>query len=215
MLFDSYIQKAKIKVRPYTLLDDIRLDNIIHCVVDALKNNVPGDFIETGVFKGGACLLVREIFQFFNIKNRKVWVADSFEGFPENNLLPDKKENIQLRFRGFKENSLASVQKTFQEFNFLDEQTVFVKGFFRDSLPACRIEHIAVLRTDGDMYASTLDALDTLYPKVQYNGWYIEDDYFDKGFSNARKAVDDYRLTHNISTPVKQAGNSCFWQKTN
>jgi O-methyltransferase len=96
-----------------------------------------------------------------------VWCADSFEGLPP----PDPGKyplDAKLTFNQFKELavSLEEVQTNFRRYNLLDEQVRFIKGWFRDTLPGAPVERLAVLRMDGDLYESTMDALTALYPKV-------------------------------------------------
>ena len=59
-----------------------RLDNVQHCVEDVLRNRVPGDLIEAGVWRGGVTILMRAILKAHGVSDRNVWVADSFRGLP-------------------------------------------------------------------------------------------------------------------------------------
>ena len=59
-----------------------RLENLQFCVEDAIAAGVPGDLIETGVWRGGATIFMRAILQAHQITDRNVWVADSFQGLP-------------------------------------------------------------------------------------------------------------------------------------
>jgi O-methyltransferase len=76
----------------------------------------------------------------------------------------------------------------------------FLKGWFRDTLPRAPIERLAVLRLDGDMYESTIEALDALYPKLSPGGFAIVDDY--GAIPACRQATDDYRARHGIREPL-------------
>ena len=67
----------------HTMIGVKRLNNLQHCVEEVIKNGVPGDFIETGVWRGGASIFMRSILLAYGVTDRKVWVADSFEGLPE------------------------------------------------------------------------------------------------------------------------------------
>ena len=66
----------------HTLLGRERLNNLQWCIEDVLKQGVPGDLIETGVWRGGACIFMRAILKAYEVHDRKVWAADSFEGLP-------------------------------------------------------------------------------------------------------------------------------------
>lgn len=60
-----------------------RLENLEHCVRTALADGVPGDFIGTGVWHGGACIFMRAVLKAYRVNDRLVWVADSFQGMPK------------------------------------------------------------------------------------------------------------------------------------
>ena len=59
------------------------LDNLHACLDDVVGNGVPGDVIETGVWRGGGCIFMRGHLMVHGETARKVWVADSFEGLPK------------------------------------------------------------------------------------------------------------------------------------
>ncbi|MCC6805131.1 MAG: class I SAM-dependent methyltransferase [Anaerolineae bacterium] len=197
----------------HTMIGMKRLNNVQFCVEAALANNIPGDMIETGVWRGGACIFMRGVLKAYGVTDRVVWVADSFEGLPPPNL---KKypEDVGLNLHLFPQLavSLEQVQANFQRYDLLDDQVRFLKGWFRDTLPSAPIEQLAVLRLDGDLYESTMDALVNLYPKVAPGGYVIIDDY---GVVEAcRKAVHDYHHVHNLRVklhPIDGAG--VYWQK--
>ena len=86
---------------------------------------------------------------------------------------------------------LEHVKENFQRYGLLDEQVRFVKGWFRDTLPHVPIERLAVLRLDGDLYESTIQALDGLYHKLSPGGFVIVDDY--GNVPACRQAVNDFR----------------------
>jgi hypothetical protein len=86
-----------------------------------------------------------------------------------------------------------------------------LKGWFSDTLPKAPIERLAILRLDGDMYGSTMDALNALYSKLSPGGYCIIDDFHLDG---CRKAVEDFRRDHSITAPIQEidwAGR--FWRK--
>ena len=197
----------------HTMVGRKRLDNVQFCVEDALARGVPGDLMETGVWRGGVVILMRAILKAHGVTNRRVWAADSFEGLPP----PDPKKyppDAGLYLNTFKELavSLEQVQENFRRYGLLDEQVRFLKGWFRDSLPAAPVERLAVLRLDGDLYESTMDALVSLYPKVEAGGYVIIDDYND--IAACRQAVTDYRSAHRVTEDiVKVDWTGVYWQK--
>ncbi len=192
-----------------TMIGLKRLDNLQYCAETAIREGVPGDFIETGVWRGGACIFMRAILKAHGVTNRKVFVADSFEGLPK----PDEeKYPADKGDRHHTHTVLAISQKevetNFSKYDLLDHQVVFLKGWFKDTLPSAPIEKLAVLRLDGDMYGSTIEVLDNLYPKLSKGGFCIIDDYALKG---CRQAVDDYRKNHGIDSPLNEVDWSGRW----
>ncbi len=59
-----------------------RMDNIQDCIETVIRDDVPGDLIETGVWRGGATIFMRGVLKAYEDTTRTVWVADSFEGLP-------------------------------------------------------------------------------------------------------------------------------------
>jgi hypothetical protein len=107
--------------------------------------------------------------------------------------------------------SLEQVKANFQRFDLLDDQVKFLKGWFCDTLPTAPIERIAVLRMDGDMYTSTMDALTNLYQKVSPGGYVIVDDY--NSWPACKSAVDEYRRDHGVTADlVKIDPHAVYWR---
>ena len=197
----------------HTMVGQKRLDNLQHCVETALADRVPGDLIETGVWRGGCTVLMRAVLKAWGDTERVVWVADSFEGLPK----PDAERHPADRGDthhaiDYLRVSEDDVRETFRRYGLLDRQVRFLRGWFRDTLPGAPIERLAVLRLDGDMYASTIDALQALYPRVSPGGFVIVDDY--GAIPACREATDDYRRMHGVVEPMTQVDwTGVFWRK--
>jgi O-methyltransferase len=191
-----------------------RLDNIEYCIRTAISENIEGDFIETGVWRGGSCILMRGILKALNVSDRVVFVADSFEGLP----IPDPVKypadagDVHHTY-DYLAVSEDAVRENFARYNLLEDQVVFLKGFFSESLPKAPIKKLAVLRLDGDMYGSTIDVLANLYEKLSLGGFCIIDDYQLKACA---QAVEDFRGANNIIEPLEPIDNMAkFWRKRN
>lgn len=198
-----------------TMLPRTFLENVESCVNETLENNINGDFVETGVWRGGACILAHNIFKIAS-STKKVWVFDSFEGLPKPDAekYPSDAGDDHWSIPELSV-SLEQVKENFELFNVLDESVEFVKGWFKDTMPNNAIENISVLRLDGDMYESTIDPLEYLYPKLSSGGYCIIDDYNPK--YGAFNAVNDYREKYNITEPIEVVSDSGvtigFWKK--
>jgi hypothetical protein len=188
-----------------------RLTNLEHLVTDVLDNKIDGSFIETGVWKGGACMFVKYIFNKYNC-DKKVYVADSFMGLPTPNEEKYPKDSNDIHHTyDFLKISEEDVKKNFADFNLLDDNVVFLKGWFSETLPNVN-DKFSIIRLDGDMYESTMDALVNLYDKLSINGYVIIDDF---SFHACSSAVNDYRKENNIDEEIiKIDPSSVYWKKT-
>lgn len=208
-------QRVEGKVMPIyadTMIGLKRLDNIQYCVENVIRNNIEGDLIETGVWRGGACIFMRAILTAYDISDRNIFVADSFQGLPK----PDESRYVQdkgdkhYKFR-FTAVSREEVEANFVKYGLLDKQVVFLEGWFKDTLPDAPIDKLAVMRLDGDMYGSTMDALINLYPKLSDGGFCIIDDY---ALDSCKQAVDDFRAKWKIKNPLMKIDwTGVYWQK--
>jgi len=107
---------------------------------------------------------------------------------------------------------LEEVRENFKRYDLLDDNVVFIKGFFETSIPSAPIDKLAILRLDGDMYSSTIQVLNALYDKVSTGGYIIVDDWC---LHNCRAAVNDFRKSRNITDEILEIdGIGVFWRKT-
>lgn len=198
-----------------TMIGIKRLDNLQYCIETAIREEIQGDLIETGVWRGGACIFMRAVLSAHGIRDRKVYVADSFQGLPkpDTERYPDDKGDEMYTMKYFSV-SESDVAKNFKRYDLLDDQVVFLKGWFKDTLPVAPIDKLAVMRLDGDMYSSTMDALTNLYPKLSEGGFCIIDDY--GALNPCKKAVDDFRAKNGIDSELKEIDwTGRFWRKSN
>jgi hypothetical protein len=199
--------------KAHSMIGFKRLRNLRDLMIQVLSDQIPGDFVETGVWRGGACIYMRAILKAFNVVDRNVWVADSFAGLPMPDLERYPVQDLGDVHYTYKDLavSLESVQENFRKYDLLDEHVKFLKGWFKDTLPTAPIDRIAILRLDGDMYASTMDALLALGHKVSPGGFIIVDDF--GAVEGCRKAVADYRQERKISAPIFNIdGIGAYWQ---
>jgi len=196
----------------YTMVGHRRLDNVRFCVEDVLKNNIPGDLIETGVWRGGTAIFMRAILKSHEVTDRTVWLADSFEGMPKPNTEAHGSDaGDDLSHVSHLRVSLEQVKANLARFGLLDDRVRFLKGWFRDTLPGAPIEKLAILRLDADLYDSTMDALRALYHRVSPGGYVIVDDY--QSWRSCRKAVTDFRAEHGIDAEIRVIDqDGAYWQ---
>ena len=191
------------------------LANIRQALETVIRGKVAGDFLEAGVWRGGASIFAKGVLRVYgeDVK-RRVWVCDSFRGLPENSTKLDSPHWKTLKVL---EVSKDSVREHFKQFDLLDDNVLFRKGYFVDSLPKVRKEigSLAVLRADGDMYESTMDIVFNLYDKLSRDGFIIIDDY---GIPECKRAILDFRRMHKITEPIigfTKYNLKVFWVKRN
>lgn len=202
------------RMRPLTaetMVGAARLDNLRSCIERVVGDRVTGDLIETGVWRGGASIFMRGVLRAMEVADRRVWVADSFRGLPppsgdvpadegdEHHRVPELAVPLEV------------VQENFRRYGLLDDQVRFVQGWFSDTLPGLRDARWALIRLDGDMYESTMDALENLYPQLSPGGYVIVDD---GALPPCRAAVADFRAARSIEEPVEWIDwTGFFWRR--
>lgn len=187
--------------------------NNVRCECErVIREDVPGDFMETGVWRGGACIMMRAVLKAYQIADRRVIAADSFAGPPPPTPGISADADAYLHTYNEFSVSLAEVKAAFARYGVLDQQVVFLEGLFKDTLPAAPVERLALLRLDGDTYESTMDGLTNLYHKLSPGGSLIVDDYY--LFEAQRKAADEFRGTHRIADPIIRIDDyGAYWIK--
>lgn len=196
-----------------TMVGMKRLENLQNCCVSVIREGIPGDFVETGVWRGGCGILMRAVLAATEDETRKVWLFDSFQGLPE----PDPQsfpadEGDVLWAYSYLAVSLDQVKSNFERYELLDERTHFIPGWFRKTIPKAELDGISVLRLDGDLYESTWLVLTHFYEKVSSGGFIIIDDY--GAITACKKAVDEFREKNSIISPITAIDwTGVFWRK--
>jgi len=191
-----------------------RLANARNCIERVLSDRIPGDIIETGVWRGGMSIFMRGVLKAYGVTDRTVWLADSFEGLPAPDVdrYPTDRD-LDLSDWKILSVGVEEVRHNFERYGLLDDQVQFIVGWFRDTLKDAPIGDLAVMRLDGDLYESTIQALEPLYPKLSAGGYCIIDDY--GVIDSCKDAVTDYRRAHGISDEIVDIdGAGFFWRKS-
>jgi O-methyltransferase len=196
-----------------TMVGLARLSSLRECVTTVLAEGVPGDLLEAGTWRGGSAILMRGVLEAYGDAGRRVWVADSFQGVPP----PDAERypaDAGDTHHTWDELAVPveRVRANFAKYGLLDDRVRFLEGWFKDTLPGAPIDQLAVLRIDGDLYESTLDALRPLYPKVAPGGFVVVDDY--GCVPGCKQAVEEYRDEHGITAPLEKIDwTGVLWRK--
>jgi O-methyltransferase len=249
----------------HTMVGLERLNHLQTCAERAIRDGVPGDFVEAGVLRGGAAILLRAILKAHAVTDRRVVACDTFMArkpmptglgfraglrvlrllatirnrawrrrlfFALQKRLGDQRSfpvvsdpsdqmvdgtmfmvrNLDVMQAPRDRTSLAAVRSHFARYGLLDDQVLFLEGFFSETLPKAGLTRVAILRLDGDTYESTRDVLETTYAKLADGGFCVIDDYY--SFPDCKRAVDEYRAQHGIVDTIHKIDkHAVYWRR--
>lgn len=195
--------------RKYTLINVERMYSLYKAVQYISKRGIQGDFVECGVWKGGASMLMAKTLVALGDTSRTIYMYDTYEGMSE----PTKEdrsvtgkasevENIWKNNSAADHNEwcygpLDDVRRVMESTGYPMDKIKFIKGMVEDTIPVTMPSKIALLRLDTDWYASTKHELVHLFPLLEKDGVFIQDDY---GYwAGARQAVDEYFAEQNLN----------------
>lgn len=195
--------------KPFTMTSIDRQYSLYSSIVYIIKNNIEGDFVECGVWKGGSSMMIALVLNKYNIRDRKIYMYDTYEGMsePDDNDKDFKglaaKKQLELSSKEQQDSvwcysSLQEVKNNLASTKYNLDNINFIKGKVEDTIPG-KIPDTAIslLRLDTDWHASTRHELEYLYPLLCRGGVLIIDDY--GHWQGCRKAVDEYFLKNNIN----------------
>lgn len=194
------------KCAPYTMTSPERMYALYKAVIYVIKNNIQGDFVECGVWKGGSAMLIAHTLLAYNITTPTIYMYDTFEGMSEptekdkdykgtNADILLEKNKDEKEYSVWCYSNIEEVQKNLAQTQYPTAKLNFIKGKVEETIPNTIPHKIALLRLDTDWYESTHHELVYLYPLLQTNGVLILDDY--GHWAGAKEAVDIYFKEHN------------------
>jgi O-methyltransferase len=190
------------KVKPFTMLSLERILANIRAVDHVVRNQILGDIVECGVWRGGSSMAMALALK--GQSPRTLWMYDTYAGMTDAssvdishsgtnaaNLLAEAKQ-LEGPERSLKLGSvsLEDVRVNMAATGYPISRIKFVEGPVEQTIPGDVPGRISLLRIDTDWYASTLHELRHLYPLLSLGGILIIDDY--GHWQGARKAVDEY-----------------------
>lgn len=177
------------EVYDFTVLPIEPMWSLYEAVRYLVARKIAGDFVECGVFFGGASMLITKTLLALGSTSPELWLYDSFQGFVGELAEDDVTwygHSINKRFPDFADIARENIEST----GYPPEQVHLVKGDIEKTAADNEIGDIALLRLDTDTYRSTKVELEHFYPKLVPGGILIIDDY---GHAyGARRAVDEY-----------------------
>lgn len=223
------------RVRAKTMVAYVCLVSLWQQIRHCEENKIEGDYVECGVWKGGSVGLMALANLAYGARRRRIHMFDVFDDICEPDPAVDgeraisETERFSGRDRSTITGKLSSVTGIYEHLGGpgdLDEvkrfiegdigydpaQCVYHKGWFQDTLPNAEIDKIAVLRLDGDWYASTKICLEMLHDKVVPGGLIIIDDY--GCYEGCRKAVDEFLQSRRLKVFLNHVNKDCrYWVK--
>lgn len=218
-------------VRKNTMLPYVNLVTLYEQVLFCEKNGIEGDYVECGVWNGGAVGLMALANLKHGFERRNLHLFDAFEEIcaPDEEIDGERAINEVKQILGknaFTKGELTPLKGIYDKFGgpgdikackSLIENTIgyptnyvhYHKGWFQNTLPgkSKEITKIAILRLDGDWYESTKVCLENLYDKVVPNGIVIFDDY--GLYAGCKKAVDEFFVSRNKSYYLNYSSWAC------
>lgn len=192
-----------------TMVGIKRLNSLQSMIANLLANNVEGDFVECGVWRGGSSIFMRGVLKAYNSLDRVVHLVDSFDGLPPASTPEDEDIWSQVDFLKVHQDT---VEDGFRRYHLLDSQVQFHKGYFRYSLPKFRKNFgdrkIALLRMDGDMYESTMDILFNLADVLAPGACIVVDDWV---IEACQKAMKEFFSMHNLHPKIVPIDNDAVY----
>lgn len=217
LLSDDAFQHVYAECKPYTMTSEARCYALYRAVRYIIENNVLGDFVECGVWRGGSAMLMARVLQEYGAGNRALYLYDTYAGMSEPTD-EDKKASgkggsaaatwqalQKPEYNDWCYAGLEEVRENVRKVKYPDTKTHFIKGDVADTLKQKTPERIAILRLDTDWYESTKLELEVLFPKLTKGGVLIIDDY--GSWQGAKKAVDEYpEIKHLLLNRIDNTG---------
>ncbi len=164
------------------------------------RDGVRGDFFEGGCWRGGAVIMMLGALRALGMSDRKVWAADSFEGYPAPGPDSTAEDRFLYEQGSYFRISRGDFEANVAKYQLMSDALVVLEGYFDRSLPTAPIDRLALIRIDIDGYEGTRAILENLYPKLSPGGFVVVDDY---GVEGARRAIDGYLAEHHPSASIR------------
>jgi len=208
-LFDRQaraLEKDVEAVSPYTMVDPIRLRNLLSSISRVNRDGVEGDVVECGVCNGGSAALMAKHMG----SSRHIWMYDSFQGMPETT---ERDGDEAKQWEGSCVGSVARVREALSALCIADETFTIIEGWFEDAFRDHPLpEKVALLHCDADWYDSVLLVLNTFYDRIPDGGIILLDDF--GHWEGCREAYYDFCSEKGIKPLLERAGYSqAYWIK--
>lgn len=203
--------------------------NLYYLFSQTILLGVPGEVIELGCYRGLSAILLQKTLDNFSNK-KQLHIYDSFEGLPEKTKDDVVVTSANMRKCDYLDNHRIGkgwFHSTREELieNFRDFQVkipIIHEGWFALTLKENLPSEISFAHIDGDLYQSTIVALEEVYPRMSIGAIAVIDDYCDElvherqnSLPGVKLACDSFFKDKCERVEVLVAGNSYqgFFQK--
>ena len=204
---DPYFVSIFPLIKPHTITSHngpVPLWVLYKSIEHIVKNEIPGDIAECGVWNGGSMLLAAMALIHFGDTSRRIYLYDTFAGMPRPADVDKRWDGVPAlptwesftaegKLWGYG-GTVEMVRKVMRASNYPEDKLVFVEGMVESTIPAQMSDQLSLLRLDTDLYQSTYHELTHLYPKLASGGIMIIDDY---GFYQGSRAATDQYIAEN------------------
>lgn len=198
-----------------TMMGWRRLDFLDRVVCRIVSEGIQGDFFEGGSWRGGSAIFMLGALRALGETGRRVWAADSFEGYPPPTEASSDIDRLLWSRRDYFAVSRAEFERNVRRYGLEGDALRVLEGFFDRSLPGAPIERLALIRIDIDGYEGVRAVLDVLYPKLSPGGFVVVDELEVPG---ARRAIDEHfaksGLKEEILPVPQERPKAAYWRKS-
>lgn len=167
---------------------------------------VSGAVAELGVYRGDFAKVINTVFP-----ERKLYLFDTFEGFPEEDMNYETENNLLL-------NTVGKLSNTSVEYVMgrmpHPERCVIRKGYFPETAAGLEDERYAFVNIDVDLYKPILAGLEYFWPRMAENGYIFVHDYFSFSYAGTKKAIEEFSERFHVGfTPIGDTLSVAFVKK--
>lgn len=185
-------------------LEDLQIESDLEHLFRFLikTEKTKGDVLELGTYRGGSAILMSDFLKRMNSR-KKIFACDGFVGLPYDDKF-SRDENSKGKFS---DTNYQYVKEKFQKFE-VDKNIEIIKGLFEETLELkLNLKKFSFVMIDCDIYDSTIQALDFIFPRLQKDGIIFFQNYSRKDVNNPRwgetRAVNDFFGKKNLSINEK------------
>jgi len=197
--------ESKNLIRDYPIISDQmtkkRLTIILRCLALTLEQNIAGDIVEFGCYKGTTSLFINRVMNLSNASTKELHVYDSFDGLPAKTI-----KDASVAGSDFKAGELKTSKRDLvRNFKKAGLKPPHIhKGWFDELKDKELPSTIAFAFLDGDFYRSIVDSLGLVWPRLANGGMVVIDDYQKSNLPGVTRAIEDFFTNKSVKIQHQQ-----------